>query len=300
MELSVILPAYYPRADELRSTLDALRAQTLPFSRWELVIVDNRSTPPVGAAVAVWHPQSKIVREEQPGLVAARLAGFAQTTGGVIVVVDQDNVLAPDYLATALQIGAGHPWLGTWGGVIIPRYERPELAPPASLHSLLTLRSAARDLWSNDIDHHDSTPWGAGLCLRRKVAERYAESLKANPLKGSLDLRGDLRLSGGDTDISYTACAMGLGKGVFRSLQLEHLVPASRCTADFLCKNAEGRGYSDVLHHLVLKGSLPPEARGPVAALRTIWQMRNLSPLERQVQAARAAGRRRAHRELSR
>lgn len=300
MQLSVILPAYNPGTDELRSTLEALRAQTLPPTQWELVIVDNRSQPPVDAAVVAWHPHGRLIREETAGLVAARVAGFRHSTGAVMVVVDQDNVLAPDFLATALQIGAANPALGTWGGMITPRYERPEFAPPPSLHSLLTLRTATRDLWSNDIDHHDSTPWGAGLCLRRQVADWYMAALAANPLKGSLDLKGDQRLSGGDTDICYTGCAHGLGKGVFTSLRLEHIIPASRCTAAYLCKNAEGREYSGILHHLVLKGSLPPESRGLVAALRRLWQRRHLTPLERQVAAAGEAGRRRAYRELRR
>ena len=300
MDLSVVIPAYNPRADELDATLEALRAQTLSLDQWELIIVDNRSNPPVATTAVAWHPHGSVVREETPGLVAARLAGFARTTGPIIVVADQDNILAPDYLQTVLQLSAEHAYLGAWGGIITPRYERPELAPPVSLHSLLTLRTATRDLWSNDIDHHDSTPWGAGLCLRRAVANRYAEAVRHNPAKGALDLKGDQRLSGGDTDIAYTACAMGLGKGVFRSLQLEHLIPASRCTAEYLCRNGEGRGYSGVLHHLVLHGSLPPDDRGLLAFLRRIWRTRNLSGLERQVEQATEAGRRRAHRELAR
>lgn len=300
MKLAVVLPAYNPGTEELRCTLEALRGQSLPLQDWELVVVDNRSVPPVDAAVVAWHPNGRVVRESTPGLVAARLAGFRQSRGEVIVVVDQDNVLAPDFLVTALELAATHPWLGTWGGVITPRWERPELAPPASLHSLLTLRTATRDLWSNDLDHHDSTPWGAGLCLRRQVADWYAEALQANPLKGELDLKGDQRLSGGDTDLAYTGCARGLGKGVFRRLQLVHLIPASRCTAAYLCKTQEGREYSAVLHHLILHGALPPEGRGLWFGLRRLWRRRRLNPLEKRVEAAGEAGRRRAFRELAR
>ncbi len=301
MDLSVIIPAYNPTADELRSTLEALRAQSLPLAQWELVVVDNRSNPPVDPKLAAWHPHGSIVREETAGLVAARLAGFARTSGPVIVVADQDNILAPDFLQTALRISAEHPHLGTWGGVITPRYERPELAPPVSLHTLLTLRSAARDLWSSDINHHESTPWGAGLCLRRTVATRYAEAVRRDPAKRTLDLKGDQRLSGGDTDICYTGCAMGLGKGVFTSLKLEHMIPASRCTAEYLCKNGEGRGYTEVLHHLVLHGSLPARPSALRTLVDRIRRRRQLvSPLERQVHAAIESGRQRAYRELSR
>ena len=300
IKVSVIIPAYNPGSDELGATLAALRAQSLAIDEWELVIIDNRSSIPVPVSAVSWHPNGTVFREETPGLVAARLAGFARTTGPIVVVVDQDNILAPDFLTEAMRIGRDFPWLGTWGaGTIVPRFERPDLAPPSSLHSLLTLRSAAADLWSNDIDHHESTPWGAGLCVRRSVIERYAESVARNPAKRSLDLKGDQRLSGGDTDIAYTACHMGLGKGVFRSLRLEHMIPAERCSAKFLCKTGEGRGYSGVLHHFVLHGTLPPDDRGLFATLRRVWRLRNLSSLERQVVQATEAGRRRAHRELA-
>ncbi len=300
IQVSVVIPAYNPPTEHLGPTLEALRAQTLPLTQWELVIVDNRSRVPVPTDTVAWHPHGRVIPEATPGLVAARHAGFAATSGEVIVVLDQDNVVAADFLAVALRIGLEHPWLGTWGGVITPRFERPDLAPPASLHSLLTLRSATRDLWSNDPDHHDSTPWGAGLCVRRRVATIYSEALRANPLKGKLDLCGDLRRAGGDTDISYTACAHGFGKGVFTSLRLEHLIPAERCTAAYLCKNAHDRGYSDLLHHLLLEGSLPPLPGGLVETVARFWRGCQLTPLERKVQAAQLAGRRHAFAELSR
>lgn len=300
IRISVTIPIYNPPAEHLGPTLAALRAQTLPLADWELVLVDNRSRVPVTADCIAWHPHGKVIREETPGLVAARHAGFANTTGGIIVVVDQDNVLAPDFLTTALSIGQEHPEMGTWGGVISPRFERPELAPPASLFSLLTLRSAERDLWSNDPDHHASTPWGAGLCVRRTVADAAADALKRDPRRGQLDLCGDKRLASGDTDICYTGCAMGLGKGVFTSLHLEHLIPAERCTAAYLCKTAHDRGYSDVLHHVLLKDSLPVLQGRFGGILRRLWHGRHLTPLERQVQAAQMAGRRLAVEELSR
>lgn len=299
-EVSVVLPAYNPDAAELTATLASLRAQTLPPERWELLLVDNGSAPPVDPSGVAWHPRGSAVREESPGLVAARATGFVRSQGDIIVVVDQDNVLAADYLSAVLAIAGENPRLGVWGaGIISPRYERPELAPPPRLRSLLTLRSAAAEHRSRDISDHDSTPWGAGLCVRRRVATAYLDALKANPLKARLDLRGRDRLSGGDTDIAYTACSLGFEKGVFPRLRMEHLIPAGRCTAEFLCRTAEGRGYSEILHHLVLQGRLPPPQRGLLWTLRR-WRRRlRLTSLERRVDRAHEAGRRRAHRELA-
>jgi len=300
IHISVVIPIYNPPPEHINPTLEALRAQTYAPANWELVLVDNRSKTPVGDDLVAWHPFGKIVHEEIPGLVMARHAGILNTTGEVIVFVDQDNVLAPDFLTTVLRIAQDFPWLGTWGGLMTPRFERPELAPPKALYGLLTLRSAERDLWSNDPNHHESTPWGAGLCVRRSVANAYSAALRADPRKGKLDLCGDKRLASGDTDICYTGCSHGFGKGVFTNLNLEHLIPAERCTSAYLCKTAHDRGYSDVLHHLLLTGRLPILPGRLGETLRRLWHGRRLTSLERQVQAAQMAGRRRGLDDLSR
>jgi glycosyltransferase involved in cell wall biosynthesis len=302
LELSVIVPTHNPRMDYLQSTLDALRAQTLPASRWELLVVDNRSEPSLADRLDLgWHPYAAVVREEQLGLTRARVAGFGRAHGQLVVLVDDDNVLTADYLEQTLKIAAEYLWLGTWGGGITPRYEDPGLAITESLHPLLTLRTVSGNIWSNDINHHSSTPWGAGLCIRRTVAEQYAKEISEAPKRVNLDLQGQSLLYGGDTDITFTGCRMGLGKGVFPRLQLEHLIPKHRCAPEYLCRVAEGRGYSAVLHHLLLHGQLPPPPRpwNPVAWARLLYGRAKLSAVEYQVEVAHERGYRRAFAELS-
>lgn len=297
--LTVILPAHNPRVDFLERTLDALRNQTLPAASWELVVVDNKSAPALHSRIDLaWHPHARIVREETLGLTRARLAGFAAMQTDLAVLVDDDNVLAPGFLEIVLQISAAFPVIGAWGGVIAPRFETPELAPPRSLYHLLTLRASTADAWSNDTSHHASTPWGAGLCVRRSVAQQYADELNINPHRQALDLHGKRLLYGGDTDIAYTACRMGLGKGVFVDLKLEHLIPATRCTAEYLCRVAEGRGYSEVLHELALTGVLPATRASVVSRLRKHYRLMKLNPFERRVARALEMGRRQALLEL--
>ncbi len=138
--VSVVIPTHNPRIDYLARVLEALREQTLDQSAWELVVVDNNSTKPLssttgprddgatGAKTAEidlsWHANARIVREERLGLTFARLRGFAEAKGGLIVMVDDDNVLAPDYLETAVRIAAEHPMLGVFGGKCLPEFEQ--------------------------------------------------------------------------------------------------------------------------------------------------------------------------------
>lgn len=134
---SVVIPTHNPRMDYLRRVLEALRGQTLAKDLWELVIVDNGSREALAVVSRQssvgsddqrlvdlsWHGNARIVREEELGLTFARLRGFAEVKGELIVMVDDDNVLAPDYLETAVRIAQEHPGLGAFGGKCLPEFE---------------------------------------------------------------------------------------------------------------------------------------------------------------------------------
>ena len=236
----------------------------------------------------------RIVREERLGLTNARLRGFAETTGEIIVLVDDDNVLAPDYLEQVVRIGKKHPQLGTWSGAIELVLEPGSPQPAEKLRHLLCERKVERAVWSNDRSHFAATPWGAGECIRRKVAGAYAGKVAREPRRRQLDLQGKDLVYGGDTDIAYTGCEMGYAMGVFPELKVNHLTPPGRCTEEYLLKTYEARAYSEVLHGWIETGRIPPQRtdlRGRLGvAVR--WMMG--PQLERKMISARARGLKRA------
>ena len=299
MQLSVVIPTHNPRPDYLRRVLDGLARQTLSPMGWEVIIVDNASDLPVADTVDLrWHPHSMIVREEKLGLTAARLAGFAAAQGEIIVLADDDNVLAPDYLALAVQLAERHPFLGSWSGRVELVFEPGTAAPPPSWRSYLTERLCENAVWSNDPSHNASTPWGAGMCVRRSLAVDYLHSSEADPSRLKLDLHGRELIYGGDTDIAYQGCAMGLGKGVFPGLKVSHLIPPARCERAYLLRVIEGRAYSEVLHHWVLHGSLPADSCGRMDPLKRAFRLLLSTADQRALERARQKGRLRALREL--
>src|ERR1700731_4167104 len=100
--LSVIICTHNPRLDYFQRCVDGLRNQTLSCQEWELLLVDNRSDEPVADCVDLsWHPVTRVVREEAPGLTAARLRGIRESRGDLVVFVDDDNVLDRDFLEVA-------------------------------------------------------------------------------------------------------------------------------------------------------------------------------------------------------
>jgi glycosyltransferase involved in cell wall biosynthesis len=300
LKLSVIIPTHNPSEKHLESVLLALAAQTLLTDCWELLIVDNGSTRPLSSATALMgHPQGRVIREERLGLTSARLAGFEATQGEIIVLVDDDNELATDYLAAALKIANDYPFLGTWSGNIELKFEPSATPPPPDWRPFLAERSCKSANWSNHPSHNDSTPWGAGLCVRRAVAAAYLLEVSKKPEHLSLDLHGSRLIYGGDTDIAFVGCSLGLGKGVFPILHLRHLILASRCERAYLVKVVEGRGYSEVLHQFVGHGALPPEQRNRWGKLKRLLRLATMSRDDRAIALAFDRGRRRAFKELS-
>jgi glycosyltransferase involved in cell wall biosynthesis len=246
--VSVIICTHNPRQDYIDKVLMALQAQTLPLASWELLLIDNASDSLLASEIDLnWHPQSRHIREEQLGLTPARLRGIKQATAETLVFVDDDNVLDSDYLEVALQISKDYQFLGAWGGQIRPEFEvtPPEWTKP--YWKYLAIREFERDQWSNLLHQHQTTPCGAGLCVRKIVANKYAEIVNNDPKRLGLDRKGKLLMSSGDSDLAFTACDIGLGTGQFVSLKLTHLMPAIRLEEEYLVRLVEGLLYSNII-----------------------------------------------------
>ena len=255
---SVIICTYNPRPDYLGRVLEALREQTLPLDQWELIVIDNASDQPVADEWDLrWHPLGRHVRENELGLTPARLRGIGEAVSELLVFVDDDNVLARDYLETTLSIGREWPQLGAWGGIIEGEFERePEpWTRPLLVH--LAIRQFSAPIWSNNPDDRRAQPCGAGLCVRAAVARAYVSQVAADPRRRKLDRIGSAMSSCGDTDLVLTACDLGQGFGNFPGLFLTHLIAARRAQPDYLIKLMQGIAASAIVLRFLRIGELP-------------------------------------------
>jgi hypothetical protein len=294
-EASVVMCTHNPRPEILARTLAALRAQTAPLGRWELVIVDNASTPPVAGQVDLsWHPAARVVREERTGLTHARLRGIAEAAAPLIVFVDDDNVLAPDYVETAVRIGRDHPFLGAWGGAILGEFE---VEPPACLGrwlGLLAIRDCRRVSWTNEPYGSQSTPVGAGMCIRRSIAEAYAASTAQDPFKIGLGRAGSSMMACEDTEMAHASFEFGLGVGLFPQLTLQHLIPAERLAVPYLERVAEGRQASVVVMRALRGDTTPhPLSDHPAKRIYQVLRLPFMSSIDRRMLLAEVRGHRR-------
>jgi hypothetical protein len=251
MRLSVIICTHNPRPAFIFRTFEALRRQTLPLAEWELLIIDNLSHPPVAALVSLdWHPNAHHYREEVLGLTPARLLGIRKSRGDLLVFVDDDNLLDQNYLACALKIYDEYPLLGAFGASIEAEFE---VEPPLSIRPYLerlAIRPTSRDHWSNAKKWTKATPFGAGLCVRREVAELYLERVQSDTLRFTLGRKGTGLTGGEDIDLAWTSMSLNKGTGCFARLRLCHLIPKDRLTESYIERLELGSGYTErILDH---------------------------------------------------
>jgi glycosyltransferase involved in cell wall biosynthesis len=239
--VSVIVCAHNPRSHYLTRVLDALRAQTLPLQKWELLLVDNASVEPlIGRVDLTWHPNARHLREMSLGLTHARLRGIAEATADLLVFVDDDNVLKSDYLEHAQAIAAANPNLGVWSGTVRLEFEQSPAEWTKPYWDWLTAREVSEDLQFRSDADSPNTPYGAGMCVRREVGLFYRDQLLNSPTRRLLDRKGTSLSSAGDIDIALTACDMELITGLFARLHVTHLIPPERLNEEYLVRLRRG------------------------------------------------------------
>ncbi len=270
--LSVIIPSHNPHPLRLTRTLAGLRAQTLPADEWEVILVDNASTPSLATQELNSLPLGnlRIVAEPRLGLSHARRRGFLEARGEIFILVDDDNVLAPDYLAHVQTLFAAQPRVGALGGRSLPEFESPPAPWQKEFFSLLALRDPGsssvienlRSQNSNRDEYPLHAPIGAGMALRRSAAQAWLDH--ADPAAFTDRLGNDLS-SSGDNDIVIHSLRSDWDVAYFPELVLTHLIPATRLDPAYLARL--NRGIQKSWLQLLLRHGLsdwPPVAHWTV------------------------------------
>lgn len=308
IDVSAIICTHNPQERYLRRVLSALKRQTFPTTRWELLIVDNASDIPVSQRFyCTWHHHAKHIAEPKLGLTHARLASIAVAQSPLLVFLDDDNVADPDYLEQAVRIARENANVGVFGaGIIEPEFE---VVPDPALNPylpFLAVRSVKQSLEKLD-PAAGPIPCGAGLCVRAKVAQRYADIVASCPMRSALGRTGARLLSGEDDEFSWVAQSMGLRHAIRKELRLRHLIEGRRVEVPYLETVIRGSGYSSAM--LAMAHGRPADnpyalpspsralalARGlyPLCALLQLYRwlkFRRRSPLARRFAVALAGG----------
>ena len=148
--LSVVIPAYN-QAATLRRTLEALEQQTLDPHLYEVIVVDDGSTDETAALVrgrSAEDPRVHLLQHgTNRGRSAARNSGIRTARGEIVVLIDSDILVRPDFLAHHLDAHRRslHPVLCRGPVVDLPDGRLPE-KPPALATSPAYLTTANASL----------------------------------------------------------------------------------------------------------------------------------------------------------
>lgn len=104
--ISVIIPTYNG-LDMLRKSLPTWFEQTLSKEKYEIIVVDNRSTDDTRQYIESLLPEHKnlvYLYEPKPGATNARHAGAHRAKGEYLVFADNDGLFNPECLASILEV----------------------------------------------------------------------------------------------------------------------------------------------------------------------------------------------------
>lgn len=249
-ELSVIVCSHNPDPIRLQKALEAIACQSAP-PVYELILVDNRSDPPLSESVFCPSDaiSQSVLREPRLGLANARQTAIAAAQAPLLCFVDDDNYLCTNYLRTAVEIAHEEQDLGAFGGQSIGDFDiqpdwlcRHFLARYAIRcdPNPLTLAAPSRKLRGYE-------PFGAGMVVRRPIARGFAALHSNLRTAAQLGRVGEELGSGEDSMFSRVAFRLGYKVGYRPQLVLKHAIGAGRFRWDYLRRLIEGQAKAEAI-----------------------------------------------------
>lgn len=235
-------------ASRLPETLKHIQAQQdTEGVEWEVVIVDNCSTDGTSdLASSLWAfapvAPLRIVREARLGLRHAREQGVASAAFDIISFVDDDNWISKTWVSQVSRIFTENAEIGACGGPSSAVFQND--APEWFSDYAACYAVGAQYPESGDVTWQDGHLWGAGLNVRKRAWMGLYEDGFAPMLMGR---RGKALTSGEDYELCYALRLSGWRLWYEQSLTLQHAIPESRLSLDYLSRLWEGFGAQSVV-----------------------------------------------------
>lgn len=217
---------------------------------WEVLVIDNASQDNTRDLI---HRYQKIwgntvdlrySYEQKQGAAFARAKAVQDARGDLIAFVDDDNLLAPNWIKEAYKFAKDHPSVGAFGGQNHGQFEA-DLPPYFKIvKSFLAITEHGNQPYEYTPESRMFPP-GAGLVVRRRAW------LEAVPKTLSLSGRVSNSLMAGE-DLEVLAYLQKAGWKIWYNpkMELNHVIPQYRLEEDYLLRLAWGTGLCR--HHIRL------------------------------------------------
>ena len=273
-----IIICTYNRHELLAEALASLAVQTASDDSFEIIVVDNNSTDRTRAVVedaAAGQSNVRYIMEPEPGLSAARDAGYMSARSDWVVYLDDDIKAAPNLVERFQEVIEAHAF-DCVGGLCLPwyRYGRPRW-----LHDRYVINEVDPGIGTGELKSEYAK--GAMIAFRKSILEELGGFRE--PHGRSLGMHQRTLAYGEETRIQVEMRKRGYVIGFDRELQVEHLVHKDRLHAGFFIRMrfAKGRDYWDTFGltptwPLILRRApfvfMKPLARLPRALARLVTQ----------------------------
>lgn len=230
-----IIVCCYNSALKLPKTLEHLAQQKVSVDlSYEVIVVDNASTDNTAEfAMSYWGTLNtnvplRVVREETPGLIYARICGVKAAKNELLIFCDDDNWLREDYVQNAVDIMNTDTTIGALGGqsVLASGIEAPDWWEEHQGNY-----AVGKQLPETGNANKRGFVYGAGLVTRKSLAAKIFDPEFPLLLTGR---KGDQCLSGEDWEYCQRTLLLGYNIYYNDALFYWHDVAAKRLTIEKL------------------------------------------------------------------
>ena len=238
----------YNRDKFLYDTLLHVVANNFPTDNYEIVLVNNNSTDNTEQECERFKAdfpdvQFRYFVETKQGLSHARNRGIIESRGDVLVFLDDDSFVKPDYLRNLQKQMDDHPEAMAFGGKITPRFETGET--PKWLCKWTYSWVSAIDKGDGVVLFEGSSyPIGANMGFRKECLKQCGNfNTELGRTKKNL-------MGGEEKDIFNRVKAQNMLIFYFPDIQVEHVIPPQRTTKEYIGRMGQGVGMSERLRCL--------------------------------------------------
>jgi len=234
----------FNRAGYLRDTLNDLALQTEDPRRFEILVINNNSTDSTESVCSAFankrdHLQFKMVTEEKQGLSHARNRAFREAESSLILYIDDDVHLEPDFVKQALHSIHEMPQLKCSGGRIYVSFDD---ADPDWIPSELMPMFGLHDLGDNIKPYPGSNfPRGGNMIIHKELFE------KAGLFDPDLGRTGDRMMGSEEKAFFDKARKEGYTPWYLPGITLWHRIGKNRLQKKYLKEQSVGIGRSEYL-----------------------------------------------------
>jgi glycosyltransferase involved in cell wall biosynthesis len=257
---SIIICTYNPSIDLLQRLFKAVNKLETGGLQIEVLLVDNNSNPPLKEQSVVLEfllqrSDCIIIRENQPGLTAARIAGIRASKFDWLVFFDDDNEPSGNYLLKAAEAITAYPQTVAWGAAEVEVEYIGTVAPwLLEEKALFQQRNDIVTVINNRPEWQDCYPAGTGLIINNQIALLYVKRVNEKCYTLT-DRKGKSLSSGGDVQLVLTGIEQGFYAGIIGGLKIRHLIDTSKASLQYLQKLQYGtasaylKAYNQVFIH---------------------------------------------------